>query len=43
MRRRWQWRSRTALTGNPAFVNLPRKFKISVTGCPIWCSYPETQ
>ncbi len=29
------------LTANPAFVNLPRKFKISVTGCPIWCSYPE--
>ena len=30
-----------ALTANPQFVNLPRKFKISVTGCPIWCSYPE--
>ncbi|HLI77563.1 MAG TPA: precorrin-3B synthase [Acidobacteriaceae bacterium] len=30
-----------ALTANPEFVNLPRKFKISVTGCPIWCSYPE--
>ncbi len=29
------------LTGNPEFVNLPRKFKISVTGCPVWCSYPE--
>ncbi|MDE1155527.1 MAG: nitrite/sulfite reductase [Acidobacteriaceae bacterium] len=29
------------LTGNPEFVNLPRKFKITVTGCPIWCSYPE--
>ena len=29
------------LTGNPEFYNLPRKFKISVTGCPIWCSYPE--
>ena len=23
------------LTANPEFVNLPRKFKISVTGCPI--------
>ncbi|MGB6979063.1 MAG: nitrite/sulfite reductase, partial [Candidatus Acidiferrales bacterium] len=23
------------------FYNLPRKFKISVTGCPVWCSYPE--
>ncbi len=29
------------LTANPAFVNLPRKFKITATGCPIWCSYPE--
>lgn len=29
------------LTGNNAFVNLPRKFKFSVTGCPQWCSYPE--
>ena len=29
------------LTGNPEFYNLPRKFKISVTGCPSWCSHPE--
>ena len=29
------------LTANPEFYNLPRKFKVSVTGCPIWCSYPE--
>ncbi len=29
------------LTANPEFVNLPRKFKISITGCPLWCSYPE--
>ena len=29
------------LTANPEFYNLPRKFKISVTGCPIWCSYTE--
>jgi sulfite reductase (ferredoxin) len=29
------------LTANPEFYNLPRKFKISVTGCPSWCSYPE--
>ncbi|HWZ51050.1 MAG TPA: precorrin-3B synthase [Granulicella sp.] len=29
------------LTANPEFYNLPRKFKISVTGCPEWCSYPE--
>jgi sulfite reductase (ferredoxin) len=29
------------LTANPEFYNLPRKFKISVTGCANWCSYPE--
>ena len=29
------------LTANPEFYNLPRKFKVSVTGCPEWCSYPE--
>jgi sulfite reductase (ferredoxin) len=29
------------LQGNNDFYNLPRKFKISVTGCPVWCSYPE--
>jgi sulfite reductase (ferredoxin) len=29
------------LTANPNFYNLPRKFKISVTGCPLWCTYPE--
>ena len=29
------------LTANPKFYNLPRKFKISVTGCPLWCTYPE--
>jgi sulfite reductase (ferredoxin) len=29
------------LTGNADFYNLPRKFKISVTGCPSWCSVPE--
>jgi sulfite reductase (ferredoxin) len=27
--------------GNPEFYNLPRKFKITVTCCPDWCSYPE--
>ena len=27
--------------GNPEFYNLPRKFKISLTGCNSWCSYPE--
>jgi len=30
-----------ALQGNGDFYNLPRKFKISITGCPVWCSYPE--
>ncbi|MGB6474773.1 MAG: nitrite/sulfite reductase [Candidatus Sulfotelmatobacter sp.] len=29
------------LAGNAEFYNLPRKFKISVTGCKVWCSYPE--
>jgi sulfite reductase (ferredoxin) len=29
------------LAGNPDFYNLPRKFKISITGCRVWCSYPE--
>jgi sulfite reductase (ferredoxin) len=29
------------LQANPEFYNLPRKFKISVTGCPVWCTYPE--
>ncbi|HEY1647885.1 MAG TPA: nitrite/sulfite reductase [Terracidiphilus sp.] len=29
------------LTANPEFYNLPRKFKISATGCPAWCTYPE--
>jgi len=29
------------LVGNRDFYNLPRKFKISITGCRVWCSYPE--
>src|SRR6267378_1596630 len=29
------------LAGNNDFYNLPRKFKISVTGCRVWCPYPE--
>ena len=29
------------LRGNKDFYNLPRKFKITVTGCPVWCTYPE--
>jgi sulfite reductase (ferredoxin) len=27
--------------GNAEFYNLPRKFKISLTACDSWCSYPE--
>ena len=27
--------------GNPELYNLPRKFKVSITGCSVWCSYPE--
>jgi sulfite reductase (ferredoxin) len=27
--------------GNAEFYNLPRKFKIAITGCRAWCSYPE--
>ena len=29
------------LGGAADFYNLPRKFKISITGCRSWCSYPE--
>jgi sulfite reductase (ferredoxin) len=29
------------LVGNPEFYNLPRKYKISISGCRDWCSYPE--
>jgi len=29
------------VNGNSEFYNLPRKFKITVTGCSVWCSYPE--
>jgi len=27
--------------GNADFYNLPRKFKICITGCRSWCAYPE--
>jgi sulfite reductase (ferredoxin) len=30
-----------ALGGNAEFYNLPRKFKVSITGCRHWCTYPE--
>ncbi len=29
------------LVDNAEFYNLPRKFKISITGCRVRCSYPE--
>jgi sulfite reductase (ferredoxin) len=29
------------LNGNPDYYNVPRKFKITITGCRAWCSYPE--
>jgi sulfite reductase (ferredoxin) len=29
------------LNGHPAFYNLPRKFKVSIAGCRLWCAYPE--
>jgi sulfite reductase (ferredoxin) len=27
--------------GNADYYNLPRKFKISISGCAVWCEYPE--
>jgi sulfite reductase (ferredoxin) len=29
------------LVGNAEYYNLPRKYKICITGCRVWCSYPE--
>ena len=29
------------VNGSPEFYNLPRKCKVSITGCRVWCSYPE--
>jgi sulfite reductase (ferredoxin) len=29
------------LVGNSDFYNLPRKYKISISGCRDWCCYPE--
>ncbi|HEX6099812.1 MAG TPA: nitrite reductase [Thermoanaerobaculia bacterium] len=29
------------LVGNAEFYNLPRKFKIAISGCGVWCAYPE--
>lgn len=30
-----------AVRGRTEYYNLPRKFKICITGCRVWCSYPE--
>src|SRR5580704_17718712 len=27
--------------GDREVYNLPRKFKICITGCRLWCTYPE--
>jgi sulfite reductase (ferredoxin) len=29
------------VNGSPEFYNLPRKYKVSITGCRVWCTYPE--
>jgi sulfite reductase (ferredoxin) len=29
------------LNGNPEFYNVPRKYKVTISGCRAWCSYPE--
>jgi sulfite reductase (ferredoxin) len=29
------------LVGNAQFYNLPRKYKVAITGCRAWCCYPE--
>ncbi|MDB4877398.1 MAG: nitrite/sulfite reductase hemoprotein beta-component ferrodoxin domain protein [Gemmatimonadetes bacterium] len=29
------------MNGNADFANLPRKFKITITGCAHWCTHPE--
>lgn len=29
------------LNGNAEFYNVPRKYKVTITGCRAWCSYPE--
>ena len=29
------------LNASPEFYNLPRKYKVSISGCRAWCTYPE--
>ncbi len=35
------WRINDFFVGNRDFSNLPRKFKIAITGCALRCVYPE--
>jgi ferredoxin-nitrite reductase len=35
------WRINDFFVGNRDFSNLPRKFKIAITGCAVRCVYPE--
>jgi sulfite reductase (ferredoxin) len=35
------WEATELLVGNPEFYNLPRKYKVSISGCRDWCCYPE--
>jgi sulfite reductase (ferredoxin) len=37
----WALEIARELLGNNDLFNLPRKFKISVSGCPSWCNHPE--
>jgi sulfite reductase (ferredoxin) len=34
-------RATALVNGNGDFYNLPRKFKVSISGCRAWCTYPE--
>lgn len=34
-------RATNMLVGNADYYNLPRKYKICITGCRSWCCYPE--
>ena len=34
-------RATALVNGNTDFYNLPRKFKVSISGCRAWCTYPE--
>ena len=34
-------RAAEMLVGAEEFYNLPRKYKVCITGCRVWCCYPE--